>query len=186
MAQRLAIIETGGAGKTTLGRELARRIGEDFIESDALAQEKMTLERLAEMINEGLKPTASKEDIKEVRSEVGNLRTEIRAEFDRIENLLMEEQKREIENLEARMKKLADTLAIEPSCKSGQALRQLLAARVRPQRRRSSCNRLVIQPSPGVLLFWRSTDEHLTQGAEVAQCLRTAKHQPVRRGRRRK
>jgi hypothetical protein len=98
-----------------------------------MAQDKMTIERLAEMINEGLKTTASKEDIKEARSEVVNLRTEIRAEFDRIENLLMKQQKHEIENLEARMKKLADALAIEPSCKSGQALRRLLVARVRHQ-----------------------------------------------------
>jgi hypothetical protein len=77
-----------------------------------MAQEKMTLERLAEMTNEGLKTTASKEDIKEVRSEVVNLRTEMRVEFDRIESLLMEEQKRKLENLEARMKKLADARAI--------------------------------------------------------------------------
>jgi hypothetical protein len=98
-----------------------------------MAQEKMTIERLAEMTNEGLKTTASKEDIKEVHSEVVNLRTEIRAEFDRIENLLMEEQKRKIENLEARMKKLGAALTVEPSCKSGQALWRLLVARVRHQ-----------------------------------------------------
>lgn len=72
----------------------------------------MTIERLAEMINEGLKTTASKKDIKEVCSEVANLRTKIRAEFDRIENRLMEEQKRKIENLQARMTKLADAVAI--------------------------------------------------------------------------
>jgi hypothetical protein len=47
-----------------------------------------------------------------VRSEAVNLRTEVRAEFDRIENLLMEERKREIENSQARMKKHADALAI--------------------------------------------------------------------------
>jgi hypothetical protein len=77
-----------------------------------MAQDKMTIERLAEMINEGLKTTASKEDIKEARSEGGNLPTEIRAEFDRIENRLMEEQKRKIEHLQARMTKLADAVAI--------------------------------------------------------------------------
>jgi adenylate kinase family enzyme len=37
MAQRIAIIGTSGAGKTTLGRALARRIGGVFIEVDALA-----------------------------------------------------------------------------------------------------------------------------------------------------
>jgi hypothetical protein len=72
----------------------------------------MTIERLAEMINEGLKTTASTKDIKEVCSEVVNLRTKMRAEFDRIENRLMEEQKRKIENLQARMTKLADAVAI--------------------------------------------------------------------------
>ena len=41
-----------------------------------------------------------------------NLHSKMRAGFDRIENLLMEEQKRKIENMEARMKKLADALAI--------------------------------------------------------------------------
>jgi len=152
-----------------------------------MAQEKMTIERLAEMINEGLKPTASNEDIKEVRSEVVNLRTEIRAEFDRIESLLLEEQKREIENLEARMKKT----------RRRPRHRALLQKRPgpsavfgrpspAPEPRRSSRNRLVIQRSPGGLLFWRSTDEDLTQGTEVAQRLHTARHQPMRRGRRRK
>jgi predicted secreted Zn-dependent protease len=72
----------------------------------------MTIERLAEMINEGLKTTASKKDIKEVCSEVVNRHTKMRAEFDRIENRLMEEQKRKIENLQARMTKLADAVAI--------------------------------------------------------------------------
>jgi L-lactate utilization protein LutB len=72
----------------------------------------MTIERLAEMINEGLKTTASKKDIKEVCSAVVNRRTKMSAEFDRIENRLMEEQKRKIENLQARMTKLADAVAI--------------------------------------------------------------------------
>jgi translation elongation factor EF-1beta len=64
-------------------------------------QTKITIEQLAEMINEGFKSTASKEDIQ---------RVEVR--LDRIEHLLMEEQKRKIENLETRMKKLEDALAV--------------------------------------------------------------------------
>jgi hypothetical protein len=60
-----------------------------------------TIEDLARMINEGFKATATKEDIKQV-----NVR------LDRIETLLMEEQRRKIENLETRMKKLEDALAI--------------------------------------------------------------------------
>jgi hypothetical protein len=66
-----------------------------------MAQTKITIEQLAEMINEGFKSTASKEDIQ---------RVEVR--LDRIEHLLMEEQKRKIEDLETRMKKLEDALAV--------------------------------------------------------------------------
>ena len=48
-----------------------------------------TIEDLACMINEGFKSTATKEDIN---------RVEVR--LDRIENLLIEDQRRKIENLE--------------------------------------------------------------------------------------
>jgi hypothetical protein len=64
-----------------------------------------TIDELARMINEGFMGTASKEDIKE-------LRTEMQAGFDRIENLLLAEQKREIEDLKTRMKRLEDALAV--------------------------------------------------------------------------
>jgi hypothetical protein len=63
------------------------------------------IDKLAIMINEGFKTTATKEDIKE-------LRTEMQAGVNRIENLLLEEQRRKIENLEARMKRLEDALAV--------------------------------------------------------------------------
>jgi hypothetical protein len=66
-----------------------------------MAEKKMTIETLAEMINEGFKTTATKDDIKEVTTRL-----------DRIEHLLLEEQKRKIENLETHMKKLEDALAI--------------------------------------------------------------------------
>jgi hypothetical protein len=60
-----------------------------------------TIEKLAAMINKGFKSTASKEDIQ---------RVEVR--LDSIENLLIEEQRRKIENLEMRMKKREDALAV--------------------------------------------------------------------------
>jgi hypothetical protein len=60
-----------------------------------------TIDDLARMINEGFKSTASKEDIQ---------RVEVR--LDRIENLLIEEQKRKLESLETRVKRLEDALAI--------------------------------------------------------------------------
>ena len=59
-----------------------------------------TIDDLARMINEGFKSTASKEDIQ---------RVEVR--LDRIENLLIEEQKRKLESLETRVKRLEDALA---------------------------------------------------------------------------
>ena len=51
---------------------------------------------------------ASKEDIKDVREDIAN----VNGRLDRIEHLLIEEQRRKIENLETRMKKLEDALAI--------------------------------------------------------------------------
>jgi DNA-binding FrmR family transcriptional regulator len=64
-----------------------------------------TIEGLAALINETL---ASKEDIKDVREDIAK----VNGQLDRIEHLLLEEQKRKIENLESRMKKLEDALAI--------------------------------------------------------------------------
>jgi hypothetical protein len=66
-----------------------------------MAQKKITIETLAEMINEGFKTTATKDDIKEVTTRL-----------DRIEHLLLAEQKREIEDLKTRMKRLEDALAV--------------------------------------------------------------------------
>ena len=65
----------------------------------------MTIETLAEMINEGFKTTATKEDVKALEDRVTR-------RLDRIEILLMAEQKRKIEGLETQMKKLEDTLAV--------------------------------------------------------------------------
>jgi predicted nucleic acid-binding Zn-ribbon protein len=64
-----------------------------------------TIEGLAALINETM---ATKEDIKDVREDIAN----VNGRLDRIEHLLIEEQKRKIENLETRMKKLEDALAI--------------------------------------------------------------------------
>jgi len=68
-----------------------------------------TIEGLAEMIQRTM---ASKEDIKEFRAEVQQKFELVESRLDRIEHLLLEEQKRKIENLETRMKKLEDDLAI--------------------------------------------------------------------------
>jgi hypothetical protein len=68
-----------------------------------------TIEGLAVLINE---PMASKEDIKAFRAEVKQKFELVESRLDRIEHLLLEEQKRKIEHLETRMKKLDDALAI--------------------------------------------------------------------------
>jgi len=64
-----------------------------------------TIEGLATLINETM---ASKEDIKDVRKEIA----QVNGRLDRIEPLFLEDQKRTIEHLETRMKKLEDALAV--------------------------------------------------------------------------
>jgi L-2-hydroxyglutarate oxidase LhgO len=63
------------------------------------------IDDLARMINEGFKTTANKEDIKEMEDR-------LTTRLDRIEHLLLAEQKREIEDLKQRMKRLEDALAV--------------------------------------------------------------------------
>jgi hypothetical protein len=68
-----------------------------------------TIEQLAAMINTHM---ASKEDVHALDKKVQALDMKVTTGFDRIEHLLLEEQKRKIENLETRMKKLEDALAV--------------------------------------------------------------------------
>jgi hypothetical protein len=70
-----------------------------------MTQKSITIEKLAEMIHEGFLGTASKADMKAME---GRLTTRL----DRIEHLLLEDQQRKIEDLEQRMKKLEDALAV--------------------------------------------------------------------------
>jgi hypothetical protein len=67
-----------------------------------------TIDDLALMINEGFKTTATKEDIQRVEVRLDG----VESRLGRIESLLIEEQKRKIENLETRMKRLEDALAV--------------------------------------------------------------------------
>jgi BMFP domain-containing protein YqiC len=71
-----------------------------------------TIEDLARMINEGFTATATKEDLKEVKGDMKAMEGRLTTRLDRIEHILLEEQRRKIENLETRMKKLEDALAI--------------------------------------------------------------------------
>jgi polyhydroxyalkanoate synthesis regulator phasin len=68
-----------------------------------------TIEGLAEMIRRTM---ASKEDVQALDKKVQALDNKVTEGFERIEHLLLEDQKRKIENLETRMKKLEDALAL--------------------------------------------------------------------------
>jgi len=75
-----------------------------------MAQQNITtIEGLAEMIQRTM---ASKEDVQALDNKVQALDMKVTTGFDRIEHLLLEEQRRKIENLETRMKKLEDALAV--------------------------------------------------------------------------
>jgi hypothetical protein len=65
------------------------------------------IDKLALMINEGFTATATKDDLKAVTTRLDG----IDSRLDRIEHLLLAEQKREIEDLKTRMKRLEDALA---------------------------------------------------------------------------
>jgi hypothetical protein len=70
-----------------------------------MAQTKITIEKLARMINEGFHHTATKEDM-------GEMEGRLTARLDRIEHLLLAKQEQRLNELEARMKKLEDALAV--------------------------------------------------------------------------
>ena len=64
-------------------------------------KENITIEQLAEMIHEGFKTTATKEDIAEVNGRL-----------DRIEKQILADYGRRIESLEQDLKRLKDALAV--------------------------------------------------------------------------
>jgi hypothetical protein len=66
------------------------------------------IDKLALMINEGFKTTATKDDLKAVTTRLDGMDSRL----DRIEHLLLAEQKRDIEDLKQRLKKLEDALAV--------------------------------------------------------------------------
>jgi glucose-6-phosphate-specific signal transduction histidine kinase len=68
-----------------------------------------TIEGLAEMIQRTM---ANKEDVQALDKKVQALDMKVTTGFDRIEHLLVAEQKREIEDLKLRMKRLEDALAV--------------------------------------------------------------------------
>jgi hypothetical protein len=77
-----------------------------------MAKTTITIDQLAKMINEGFKTPATKEDVAALRSEMKEKFEGVETRLDRIEQLLLEEQRRKIENLETHMKKLGDALAV--------------------------------------------------------------------------
>jgi hypothetical protein len=77
-----------------------------------MAQKNTTIDQLAAMIQEGFKSTATKADLTALEERVNTRLDGIDGRLDRIENLLLAEQKREIEDLKQRMKRLEDALAV--------------------------------------------------------------------------
>ena len=77
-----------------------------------MARKNITIDQLAQMINEGFKSTATKEDVAALRSAMDHKFEAVESRLDRIEHLILEEQKRKVEDLEQRMKKLEDALAV--------------------------------------------------------------------------
>ena len=69
-----------------------------------------TIDQLVAMINTGFNDV--KKDVGQLKTDVNQLRQEMQAGFERIEHLLLAEQKREIEDLKTRMKRLEDALAV--------------------------------------------------------------------------
>jgi hypothetical protein len=68
-----------------------------------------TIEDLAALIQNTM---ASKEDVQALDKKVTEGFERVDSRLDRIEHLLLEEQKRKIEDLEQRMKRLEDALAV--------------------------------------------------------------------------
>ena len=70
------------------------------------------VDKLALMINEGFKSTASKEDITALEERVNTRFDGVESRLDRIEHLLLAKQEQRLNDLETRMKTLEDALAV--------------------------------------------------------------------------
>lgn len=77
-----------------------------------MAKTTITIDQLAKMINQGFKTTASKEDITAFEGRLTTRLDGIDSRLDRIEHFLLAEQKRDIEELKTRMKRLEDAVAL--------------------------------------------------------------------------
>jgi hypothetical protein len=70
------------------------------------------VDKLAIMINEGFTATATKDDLTALEKRVNTRFDGIESRLDRIENLLLAKQEQRLNDLETRMKKLEDALAV--------------------------------------------------------------------------
>jgi hypothetical protein len=77
-----------------------------------MAQKNTTIDQLAAMIQEGFKSTATKADLTALEERVNTRFDGIDSRLGRIEHLLLAEQKREIADLQKRMKRLEDAVAL--------------------------------------------------------------------------
>jgi hypothetical protein len=77
-----------------------------------MAQKNITIDQLAAMIQEGFKSTATKADLTALEERVNTRFDGIDSRLGRIEHLLLAEQKREIADLQKRLKRLEDAVAL--------------------------------------------------------------------------
>ena len=77
-----------------------------------MAEKIISIEDLAHMINKGFNTTASKEDVQALDKKVQALDKKVTEGFERLENLLLAKQEQRLNDLETRMKKLEDALAV--------------------------------------------------------------------------
>jgi hypothetical protein len=77
-----------------------------------MAHKNTTSDQLAAMIQEGFKSTATKADLTALEERVNTRFDGIDSRLGRIEQLLLAEQKREIADLQKRLKRLEDAVAL--------------------------------------------------------------------------
>ena len=77
-----------------------------------MAEKIIIIEDLAYMINKGFNTMASKEDVQALDKKGQALDKKVTEGFERIENLLLAKQEQRLNDLETRMKKLEDALAV--------------------------------------------------------------------------
>ncbi len=75
-----------------------------------MANKKITIDQLAVMINNGFEKTATKDQLFDVEKKFEKRFNDVDKRFDKIENILFEDQNKKIEKLEMRIEYLENSL----------------------------------------------------------------------------